>query len=202
MSAHSTPVIYKDIPGHPGYRAGDDGSVWSRWGQRGLGAGLGTAPVLTNRWRLLRVKPRKRDGYLVVTLRSGVPGKKGQPYFVHRLVLGAFVGPCPPGLMCCHFDGSPANNRLDNLRWDTQLSNGSDAVRHGRSRRWGLHHNAKLTAEQVAEIKRLLRQGVSRVAIADRFPASLSAISHIARDSTWGYVPWPDPEGQSWPMKR
>ena len=51
--------------------------------------------------------------------------------FVHRLVLMAFVGECPPGMECCHNDGNPANNRLQNLRWDTPSNNSLDRNRHG-----------------------------------------------------------------------
>lgn len=50
---------------------------------------------------------------------------------VHRLVLEAFVGPCPDGMECCHNNGDPADNRLDNLRWDTLSSNAYDRVEHG-----------------------------------------------------------------------
>src|SRR3970282_914182 len=39
---------------------------------------------------------------------------------VHRLVLAAFVGPCPIGMEGCHDDGAPTNTRLRNLRWDTK----------------------------------------------------------------------------------
>lgn len=49
----------------------------------------------------------------------------------HTLVLTAFVGPCPPGMECCHEDGDPANCSLPNLRWDTHSSNLRDKVRHG-----------------------------------------------------------------------
>ena len=35
---------------------------------------------------------------------------------VHRLVLEAFVGPNPPGLECCHNNGDPSDNRVENLR--------------------------------------------------------------------------------------
>lgn len=63
-------------------------------------------------------------------------GRK-KAYGVHQLVLMAFVGPCPPGLQCCHNDGNPANNRVENLRWDTPLSNSRDAVKHGSA--WYLH---------------------------------------------------------------
>lgn len=50
---------------------------------------------------------------------------------VHRLVLEAFVGPCPDGMEGCHNDGDHSNNRLDNLRWDTRSENMLDQVRHG-----------------------------------------------------------------------
>lgn len=51
--------------------------------------------------------------------------------YVHRLVLEAFVGPCPRGMECCHSDGDPKNNSLTNLRWDTRSANGLDAAKHG-----------------------------------------------------------------------
>lgn len=31
----------------------------------------------------------------------------------------------------CHWDDNPANNRLDNLRWDTSLANKIDMARNG-----------------------------------------------------------------------
>lgn len=51
--------------------------------------------------------------------------------YVHRLVLEAFVGPCPDGMECCHSNGNPADNRVENLRWDTPSANTIDAFRHG-----------------------------------------------------------------------
>lgn len=65
-----------------------------------------------------------------VMLYSG--GKRyGRGYFVHRLVLLAFVGPCPVGMECCHANDVPGDNRLSNLRWDTHSANGHDKVRNG-----------------------------------------------------------------------
>ena len=67
-------------------------------------------------------------GYLRVSLyRDG----KGSTRRVHRLVLEAFVGPCPEGEEGCHGDGDPANNRLVNLRWGTVSSNAIDRVAQG-----------------------------------------------------------------------
>jgi hypothetical protein len=58
---------------------------------------------------------------------------------VHRLVLEAFVGPCPEGMVGCHNDGDPLNNRLDNLRWDTPSNNERDKWVHG------THHQRRKT---------------------------------------------------------
>ena len=49
---------------------------------------------------------------------------------IHRLVLEAFVGPCPDGLEGCHWDDDPANNNLENLRWDTHQENMKDRARN------------------------------------------------------------------------
>lgn len=51
--------------------------------------------------------------------------------WVHRLVLEAFVGPCPQGMVACHWNDVKADNRLENLRWDTQSANQYDKVRNG-----------------------------------------------------------------------
>lgn len=59
--------------------------------------------------------------------------KDGKTYCVrvHRLVLLAFVGPCPEGKVACHFDGNPEHNHVPNLRWDTMKANQQDSLRHG-----------------------------------------------------------------------
>lgn len=57
---------------------------------------------------------------------------QGRSLAVHRLVLTAFVGPCPPGMETRHLSGDPGDNRLVNLRWGTPAENNLDTVRHGR----------------------------------------------------------------------
>ena len=44
-------------------------------------------------------------------------GKKD--FLVHRLVLEAFVGPCPEGKECDHINRKKGDNRVVNLRWVT-----------------------------------------------------------------------------------
>lgn len=71
---------------------------------------------------------RAHHGDLKVTLSRG---GKGKTWLVHRLVLTAFRGPCPPSLECLHGNGNSADNRLVNLRWGTRSENQEDSVRHG-----------------------------------------------------------------------
>lgn len=51
---------------------------------------------------------------------------------IHVLVLEAFVGPRPPGMVACHNNSQPHDLRVENLRWDTRSSNTMDIVALGR----------------------------------------------------------------------
>lgn len=69
------------------------------------------------------------DGrHWVNLMRSG----RGSSQKVATLVLRAFVGPAPDGLICCHGDDDTHNNHLTNLRWDTQSANRFDAVKNAK----------------------------------------------------------------------
>lgn len=50
---------------------------------------------------------------------------------VHRLVALAFLPAPTPGLIVCHNNGDPMDNRVENLRWDTYSGNENDVVAHG-----------------------------------------------------------------------
>ena len=176
-----SPVEYRDIPGYPGYRVGDDGTVWSCLRQGGRGP-----RKMTDRW--VRLKPWTNRGraYLHVELQL----KDGKRSFVgvHILVLLAFVGPRPDGLECRHLDGDPANNHPSNLRWGTSKDNADDRRRHGTQTRGSAHGPAKLTGEKVAEVKRLLHGGVSQRGVAKAMGVGKSAIDRIATGVTWKHV--------------
>jgi len=112
----------KPIPGFAGYLAGDDGTIWTikRKGGNARQAGALGAP------RELSYS-RNSHGYLRVNLDCG---GRNRVMSVHRLVLLAFVGPPKTGYQACHFpDHNPENNRLSNLRWDTQIENARDKTR-------------------------------------------------------------------------
>lgn len=79
---------------------------------------------------------------------------KCRAHAVHRLVLEAFVGPCPAGMLCRHFpDRDPYNNRLDNLQWGTPQENAADMRVHGTA-----FGRVKHTAEHRAKMSRLMTE--------------------------------------------
>lgn len=69
--------------------------------------------------------PRMYSKYMMVDL------GRGNHRLVHRLVLEAFIGPCPPGLEARHVNGDHTDNSLPNLLWGTRSENTLDQVRHG-----------------------------------------------------------------------
>lgn len=117
---------WRVIPGWPDYEVSDMGRVRSlpRSMVRANGRPYNKAA------RIMRGSIGMPDGYPVVTL-SPKGTNRHAVLKIHRLVLLAFVGPAPEGMVTCHNDGNPTNNRLDNLRWDTPSANMVDRVKHG-----------------------------------------------------------------------
>lgn len=74
------------------------------------------------------LRPGNAKGYPLATLSAGP--SSGQRT-IHSMVLTAFVGQRPDGLLCCHGDGSTTNNHVWNLRWDTHAANSADMLIHG-----------------------------------------------------------------------
>lgn len=118
------------VPGYEGlYEVSDMGAVRSL--DRIARHGNGGQKALRGR----TIHPHSDTfGYLSVGLwRDG----RGRRHRVHRLVLAAFIGPCPPGAVTRHLNGNPADNQLENLCYGSPSENNLDAVKHG------THHQLK-----------------------------------------------------------
>jgi hypothetical protein len=50
---------------------------------------------------------------------------------IHKMVLAAFVGPRPDGMVTRHLNGDPSDNRLENLTYGTPKENMHDMIVHG-----------------------------------------------------------------------
>lgn len=88
---------------------------------------------------------REGNGYLYVTL-SRIGERRNR--HLHALVLEAFVGPRPEGLVACHGSEGKSVNTVANLRWDTMTANMLDAVHrdgtHGEARKTHCKRNHPL----------------------------------------------------------
>ena len=99
---------WKDIPGYSGlYQVSDAGEVRS----------------FQRNYKGRPMKLFKARGCVTVNL-SGATRK------VHHLVLEAFVGPRPGGLVTRHLNGDFTDNRISNLTYGTQSENRLDTRQH------------------------------------------------------------------------
>jgi hypothetical protein len=123
-------------------------------------------------------------GYTVVNLWSdGKPLKRG----VHRVMLEAFVGPCPDGMEACHNDGQKSNNVIANLRYGTPAENGQDKVRHGHSRPGSQNRLAKLNERKVLEIRGAASE-LTRNELSAKFDVPIANLGFILRRRTWRHI--------------
>jgi hypothetical protein len=103
-----------------------------------------------------------------------------------RLVCEAWWG-APPfkGAETCHGDGNPSNNHFSNLRWGTRKDNCADMVRHGTRRCGEKHHNARLSAKDIDQIRKRAAAGERQQTIADDYGIRQSQVSRIASKVRW-----------------
>jgi hypothetical protein len=178
---------WRTVPGWDAYEVSSLGRV------RRIG---GTPKAHTTRV----LKPNTSLPYSQVTL--CMRGIKRCTY-VHHLVAEAFIGPRPDGCEINHIDTDRRNNRADNLEYLTDAAHKRHSVEHGLVASGARHHMkrrpervlrgtalpwAKLTEDDIPEIRRLIAAGVSRSDIADRFHISPSLVSYIKHGRIWQHV--------------
>ncbi|HWL69164.1 MAG TPA: HNH endonuclease [Geminicoccus sp.] len=120
------------------------------------------------------------------------PGNRsGQKRFqVSWLVAEAFHGARPaPGYVVCHNNGDHTDNRASNLRWDTQAGNIADKRIHGTQLEGNQHPNAKLTDDEVRQIRAARAAGETLKSIAARYGVHFSLIQYIEQRKVWKHVP-------------
>lgn len=135
-------------------------------------------------WRLLRPSVRKASGYAFVGL---VGGRGKRDVGVHRLVLEAFVGPCPAGMQTRHLNGVRHDNRLSNLCWGTPKENTEDRIRHGNHVAGERHAHAKLSDDRVKRLRAWRAAGMTWKQLAMEFRIGETTARRACQDG-WKHV--------------
>jgi hypothetical protein len=161
---------FRPIAGFVGYRVSNHGRVQSCRTPRGQ---------LSEQWHDIKPHRVGKGGHLQVVI---VRDRRQFGRLVSRLVLEAFVGPCPPGMEACHGpDHDTTNCRIDNLRWDTHAANMADMVQAGRSAKAERANLAKFSDALIADARALKGQGATCREIERRLGISHSYVSRLTR---------------------
>lgn len=143
------------------------------------------------------LKPRLNvDGYLYVTLGSSKSKNRKQSRTacpVHRIVAQLYVPNPNPDIYVevNHKDFNRANPNAENLEWSTHAENIQYSIKNKRMYvqnndcSGAKNFNAKLTEEQVKEIRALSQQGWTTYAIAKKYSRGWTTIKHIIDKDTW-----------------
>lgn len=170
-------VEWRDIPGYEGmYQVSNDGRMRShKYGY----------------WREMKIG-KHNHGYRSVNLSKNAQTKT---WLIHRLVLLAFIGACPDELQVNHKNGNKADNHLGNLEYVTVSENHEHARKVlgkaiGGTSQFGIKNgSAKLTDNDVREIRRLLAEGnLSQEKIAKMFGINQTKISNIKLGKNWTHI--------------
>jgi hypothetical protein len=182
-------VVYRDIEGFPGYRIGSNGLLWSCLKVANSADGPGFKSIMGTEWIWKKPSFNSKLKYLVTSiLRGGIT----RNCRIHKIVIEAFVGPCPPGKECLHRDDDGTNNRLSNLRYGTHVENYADAVKNGRLGPGELNGRAKVTeADVIAMRQDYAAGGVILAQLAARYHMTIANVCDIVTGKTWYHVGGP-----------
>jgi len=169
---------HREIKGQHGFLIGSDGVLWTSWRRGKNGRILRSSP--SDEWTQV-FGFLSSSGYIRVPLFDRVAR-------LHHLVLEAFIGPQPFGMVTRHLDGIKVHNWLSNLAWGTQSENLHDCELHGTSIHGERNHNAKLTENDVLNTRALAEYGITVGELTDMYGVSQSAISNILMRKRWPHI--------------
>ena len=160
--------IWKDVVGYEGlYKVSNKGNVYS----------------IRSKMNLKQDKPK---GYRRVKLYSKGNTKRIK---VHQLVAKTFI-PNPMSKKCVnHINGIKHDNRVENLEWVTDLENRKHAKEIGLMKKGEKHPMAKLSKEQVLEIRRLWATGnYLKIELSRMYKVDPTTIKNIVDRRQWKHI--------------
>jgi tRNA(Phe) wybutosine-synthesizing methylase Tyw3 len=169
----------RPVPGFDGYYADRDGNLYSDWVRKG------PRGFIQPEYRHQLKPAANGHGYLHTSIKSN--GRKVW-IEIHRIVALVFLGPVPADMEVYHNNGIRADNRVENLRYDTRAGNNRDKIGHGTMVCGEQIHTAVLTEGQVRKIKCRLCEGATLRELAEEYGVNESTIRAIKKGRTWKHV--------------
>lgn len=125
------------------------------------------------------------DGYMKVTV--GGMYRKRTAKRVHTIIARVFLEDYQEGLEVNHKNFDRTDNRVENLEMMTHLDNIQYSVQAGHYKTLIGERNgrAKLTWEQVEEIRNRYKNGCSILFLSKEYLVSTSTIDCIVKNKTW-----------------
>lgn len=115
--------------------------------------------------------------------------KLGRPMLAHRIAWIMSYGDDPQSKLILHKCDNPACVNPDHLQVGTAAQNSADMVSKGRSSKGEHHFHAKLTAADVAEVRRIYAlRNISQRDLAAMYGVSRPTISAIVVGRNWADV--------------
>lgn len=165
MDDPGSPVEWRTYPNDPRYEVSPLGEV-------------------RRRGRLLPRKPSvTKTGYQTVVISA--PQERPVGRYVHRMVMETFVGECPDGMEVSHLNGIPADNRLENLTYESRSANHARKIQHGTDFNGERNPAAKLSVGMVSEIR---ESSESESVLAERYGVTRATIGRVKRGESWRSV--------------
>ena len=128
------------------------------------------------------------DGRLTVQLRKN---GKGRSFRIYRLIMAAFVGPCPDNMEVAHRDGDKTNNSISNLIYCTRKENMHHKQLHNTQLRGEKQNGAILTEQAIKEIRaryvRRCKKNGGR-ALSKLYGVHATIISRVVSRTIWKHV--------------
>lgn len=116
----------------------------------------------------------------------------GKYQAAHRVSFKIHTGDIPKGIFVCHACDNPACVNPSHLFLGTPLDNTTDMISKGRggpaSKKGSGHLNAKLTDDDVRQIRRMRAQGMFLKVIGEKFGITEGNVSYIASRKSWPHI--------------
>lgn len=139
--------------------------------------------IYSNISNIYRVLMKDKDGYMRICLR-------GKNFRINRLVAEYFIYNPNNKKEVNHINGNKEDNRVENLEWVSSSENTLHAYDNGLMNKKGEnHHHAKLTNEDVLEIRKLCKNNdLTQTKIAKIYNIDPSHVSDIKLRKRWKHI--------------